>query len=80
MAASVMERVDRATEAYVATCPGCGHLCAATVIVEGMERSNAAFVAKLIREGYTVSRVPCDDVRTKFKACACPPKKRARGD
>jgi len=78
MATSLAQAVDRATEAYVATCPGCGNLCAATVIVEGMERSNATFVAKLIRQGLTISRIPCDDVRTKFKACACPPKKRAR--
>ena len=59
-----------ATHAYIALAP-CGHVYAVTVDTPSMTASNATAVARWIREGATIERVPLEDARRRFTVCLC---------
>lgn len=58
---------------YVATKP-CGCTVAGCVDDPAYRKDNAKEIARWIREGYKVDRLPEEDGRTMLKSCKCQPK------
>jgi hypothetical protein len=58
------------TYAYVGF-KACGCCTAAAVDSPPFAKDNAKFVARLIRDGMRVERLPLEDARKVFKTCDC---------
>ncbi len=60
---------------YGGRCPECGNLCAATVDNPEHKKDVIKDVQMFMKEGLTIERITCDEVRSSLKSCNCHEKK-----
>ena len=64
-----MDNVD--SETYVAKCPQCGALWAASIDCVGNRKRTNAMIASAIRDGLVVEKLPASEVRKMRCQCTC---------